>query len=136
MTLADRQSASSRQGAEFEAMVETWAKIRGHQVVARHWRHPLVLVEIDLVLATVAHGEVWVECAGSWESNRNGLQRTDTMAKKIGSAAVLGTLTDRRPYWLVTSHLPRPGSAPDAWLRAVRSTFDQVISLGEGGGDE
>jgi Holliday junction resolvase-like predicted endonuclease len=130
MSLADRQSAASRQGNEFEAACETWLKIRGHRIKARKWRHPRLLIEIDRVTEHLELGEVWVECKGSWESPTvNGLERTDTLKKAIGVAAVLRHAPDRRPYWLICSHLPRIGSAGEVWLATVRDLFDEVHVL-------
>jgi Holliday junction resolvase-like predicted endonuclease len=130
MSLSDRQSAASRQGHEFEAMCETWLKIRGHQIKHRNFWHPGLLIEIDRVTEHPQLGEVWVECKGSWESPTvNGLERTDTLKKAIGVAAVLRRAPDRRPYWLLCSHLPRIGSAGEVWLATVRDLFDEVHVL-------
>jgi Holliday junction resolvase-like predicted endonuclease len=128
--LADRQAAASRQGHEFEAYCETWLKIRHHRIKARKWRHPGLLIEIDRVTEHPEFGEVWVECKGSWESpTGNGLERTDTLKKAIGVAAVIARTPDRRPYWLLCSHLPRIGSAGEVWLAAVTDLFDRVVVL-------
>ncbi len=125
--LSDRQAAASRQGADFERLVMTTLLIEGWQIVARRWRHPEVDVEIDFV-AVDPHGvEWWIECKGSWESTRNGLERTDTAKKAIGSAAILKMLPERQPYMLITSHLPTLGSSGDKWMRlAVGHYFDEV----------
>jgi Holliday junction resolvase-like predicted endonuclease len=128
--LGERQSAATRQGREFEAYAETWLKIRGHRIVARRWLHPQAQVEIDRVTEHPELGEIWIECKGSWESSTgNGLQRTDTLKKAIGVAAILQRVSDRRPYWLICSHLPRPGSHGDIWLATVRDLFDEVYEL-------
>lgn len=92
--------------------------------------HPRLQVEIDRVTEHPALGEVWVECKGSWQSLvGNGLERTDTLKKAIGTAAVLAHDPDRRPYWLICSHLPRIGSAGDVWLATVHDLFDLVHEL-------
>jgi hypothetical protein len=129
--LSKRQREASEQGKEFEAFCETWLKIQGHEIVARNWVHPIARVEIDRVTAHHEHGTLWIECKGSWLSpTGNGLQRPDTLLKAIGTAAILRELHERRPYWLLCSHLPRPGSAGAVKLRAVSSLFDRVIELG------
>jgi hypothetical protein len=128
--LSDRQSAASRQGREFEAYCETWLKIRQHRIVAVRWVHPVLGIEIDRVTEHPELGEIWVECKGSWESpTANGLERTDTLRKAIANAALLRYVEERRPYWLLTSHMPRPGSRGALWLAAARDLFDEVISL-------
>jgi uncharacterized protein UPF0102 len=129
--LSQRQREASQQGREFEAMCETWLKIQGHEIVARNWRHPIAQVEIDRVTMHREHGTIWVECKGSWLSRTgNGLQRSDTLLKAIGTAVILRELHERRPYWLLCSHLPRPYTKGAVWLRAVSTLFDRVIELG------
>jgi hypothetical protein len=130
MSLSDRQAAASRQGAEFEAMCETWLKIHGHRIVERHWVHSIVGVEIDRVTMHAEFGEVWVECKGSWESpSANGLERTDTLLKAIANGYLLRYAQDHHSYWLMCSHLPRPGSRGELWLSAASSLFDRVVTL-------
>ena len=133
--LSDRQAASSRQGVGFEQAVETLLKIDGWTIDAHRWRHPEVDVEIDFV-ATDPFGEQWwIECKGSWESDRNGLERTDTLKKAIGSAAILRLLHDRKPYMVITSHMPRLGSSGDRWLQlSIETYFDAVRVVNIGGG--
>lgn len=130
MTLADRQAAASEQGRRFEAACEVWLLTHGHRIIDRHWVHPELVIEIDRVTEHPDHGVVWVECKGSWESpTGNGLERTDTLKKAIANAAVLRRAPDRRPYWLICSHLPRIGSRGDIWLATVRDLFDRVHEL-------
>jgi len=124
--LSARQAAASRQGREFEQAVETWLKVNGHQIVNRRWVHPEAKVEIDFVTHQSQHGVVWVEACGSYESNRNGLERTDTLLKKLVSATVLRQCGLLCNYWLVASHPPRPGSAGEAWMALAGHLFDRV----------
>lgn len=131
MTIADRMAAASRQGAEFERAVETLLKIDGWTIEAHRWRHPLVDVEIDFVAIDPDGVRWWIECKGSWEARSNGLERTDTLKKAIGSAAILRLLDERCPYMVITSHLPRFGSSGDRWLElALTSYFDAVRVVG------
>lgn len=135
MTLSDRQAAASRQGAEFEAAVELILKVEGWQIEHHRWRHPEVEVEIDYVAIAPDGQRWWIECKGSWEARSNGLERTDTLKKAIGSAAILRILDDRCPYMVVTSHLPRIGSSGDRWLALALDTyFDavRIVTLGAG----
>lgn len=132
MSASDRQAAAGRQGAEFERAVATMLKIEGWTIDAERWRHPEVDVEIDFV-ATDPLGETWwIECKGSWESPTcNGLERTDTLKKAIGSAAILRLLTHRCRYMVITSHLPRLGTAGDKWLAlSLETYFDAVRVFG------
>lgn len=128
--LSDRQAAASRQGAAFEETVVTLLRVEGWTVHERKWRQPDVEVEIDIVAEDPQGERWWIECKGSWESpTGNGLERTDTAKKAIGSAAILRLLPleQRSPYMLITSHLPKLGSSGDQWMRrAVGTYFDRV----------
>lgn len=128
--LGDRQAAATRQGSAFEETVATLLKVEGWTVHERKWRHPEVEVEIDIVASDPDGERWWIECKGSWESpSGNGLERTDTAKKAIGSAAILRLLPeDVRPrYMLITSHVPRLGSSGDVWMRrAVGVFFDRL----------
>ena len=133
MTARDYQASARRQGSQFEKAAETLLLCHGWMVVRRHWVQPDVLVEIDIV-AIDPHGiEWWIECKGSWESEsgRNGLRRTDTTKKLIGTAAILRLLPpeDRRPYMVITSHLPRDGAAA-RWLQMAEGVFLDRLWVG------
>lgn len=125
----DRMGDASRQGAAFETTVELLLLIEGWTIIDRHWREPTTDVEIDLVAKDPSGEMWWIECKGSWLATRNGLERTDTLKKAIGSATVLRHAPERHPYMLVTSHLPRVGSAGATWLQLVDS-FDRVRLVG------
>lgn len=125
--LADRQAAASRQGSGFEQAVSVLLQIEGWTIDAHRWRHPEVDVEIDFVATSPQGEQWWIECKGSWESRSNGLERTDTLKKAIGSAAILRLLDNRRPYMVITSHMPRLGSSGDRWLQlSIETYFDAV----------
>lgn len=124
--LADRQSAASRQGRAFEETVGNLLRIEGWTVDGTNWRHPEVDIEIDII-ATAPDGETWwIECKGSWESTRNGLERTDTMKKAVANGALLQLCEDRKRYMVVASHIPVSGAGL-TWLdRAVGTYVDEV----------
>ena len=121
------QSSARRQGAQFERTVETLLLCNGWRITGPpHWVQPEVNIEIDITATDPAGIEWWVECKGSWESEsgRNGLKRTDTAKKALGSAAILRLLpeAERRPYMVVTSHLPRDGAAA-CWLEKAEGVY-------------
>lgn len=132
--LADRQAAASRQGSQFEDAVEILLRCQNWTIQERHWRQPVINVEIDFVATDPSGQTWWIECKGSWESPTvNGLERTDTLKKAIGSAALLRLLDDREPYMVITSHLPRVGTAGEQWLKGAFETyFDAVYVVGFG----
>jgi Holliday junction resolvase len=110
------QSRASAQGEAFERHVEAALERGGWAIKDRRSRVTALRVEVDLVALDPDGVEWWIECKGSWESDRNGLRRTDTTKKAIASAALLAADPDRRPYLLVTSDLPAEGSTGDLAL--------------------
>jgi len=129
--LSNRQSAASRQGRRFEEIVEGLLLIDGWTINARNWRHPEIEVEVDIVATNPEGVEWWIECKGSWESpSRNGLERTDTLKKAIGSAALIRLLPDRRPYMVITSHLPVSGAALKWYELALNTYVDKFRVVG------
>lgn len=131
--LSNRQAAAGRQGAQFEAAVKVTLQIEGWTVTAERWRHPDLDVEVDFVATDPLGQEWWIECKGSWEGNRPGLARTDTVKKAVSNAALLFLDPDHRPFLLVASHPPK-GGAGAVWLRRARDIgwIDEVRFLGLG----
>jgi hypothetical protein len=101
----------------------------GFRIVDHPWREPTTRVEIDLVVDSPEGQRIWVEATGSWESDRNSLERTDTMLKKIATATMIGTLDKHPPYWLIVSHPPKPGSSSWVWLNRTRHLWSRVLHL-------
>lgn len=131
--LSDRQSAASRQGRAFEDTVAVLLQVEGWTILDRHYKHPTALVEIDFVATDPTGQEWWIECKGSWESKDNGLERTDTLKKAIGSASTLRLLAerDRRPYMIVTSHIPHAKRSGATWIRNVLGPYvDEIRMVG------
>lgn len=129
MTIEQRMSDASRQGAAFEETVALLLLVEGWTILDRNWREPTTDVEVDIVAKSPSGELWWIECKGSWLASRNGLERTDTLKKAIGSAHILRQAPERHPYMLVASHIPRVGSAGDTWLRLVQC-FDRVRLVG------
>ncbi len=131
MTLGDRQAAAGRQGHAFEETVEVLLRVEGWTILERNWRHPVIDIEVDIVAIDPSGTEWWVECKGSWESSRNGLQRTDTFKKAIANAALLRVQEDRRPYMIIASHLPVADSAGDRWVPdSLQNYVDEIRVVG------
>lgn len=120
--LSDRQAASSRQGDAFEETVCNLLLIEGWEIHDRNWREPTVDVEVDIVASDPLGERWWIECKGSWESSRNGLQRTDTLKKAIANGALFKVLPEACRYMVVTSHMPIRGAAK-TWLDAALKTY-------------
>lgn len=69
-------------------------------------------VEVDFIAVDVDGKEWWFDVSGAFTSARPGLQRTDTLWKAIGRAAVVHASQDPSPrYVLLTTNAPRNGNA-------------------------
>jgi hypothetical protein len=92
-------------------------------------------VEIDQVARGGSGALVWFEYKGSFQGTRPGLMRTDTLKKAIANAALLRILGDHPPYVLLTSHVPKSGSAL-AMLETSRKLgyFADVICVNDPSG--
>ena len=122
MTAADDfQRLASEQGREFEQVVAFGLRSAGWTIDAV--RAVVAGAEIDLVATDPAGAQWWIECKGSYRGKTPGAVRGDTTKKAVAVAAYLAVVVpeaDRRPYKLITSHLPRPGTLGDRMLRAAR----------------
>jgi len=83
-------------------------------------------VEVNFV-GTDAAGCEWVfDVSGAFSSSRPGLQRTDTLWKALGKAAILQTEhpDQERPcrYVLLTTDVPTPGSVGGKALKSAQSS--------------
>ena len=134
--LSARQAASGRQGAAFETTVATLLQIEGWTITDTKWRHPEFDVEIDIVANHPTTGQQWwIECKGSWEGNRPGLKRTDTLKKALFNGAMLALADDRKPYMIIASHPPADGTAGTKWLERAKGIYvDEVRYLTFTGG--
>jgi Holliday junction resolvase-like predicted endonuclease len=116
--MTDFQAQSSKQGREFEEAVIFMLK-------AAEWtiddvKTKIEGIEIDII-ATGPDGEQWwIECKGSHRGKTPGSKRGATAKKAVGVAAVLATLPNRRPYMLITSHLPKEGTVAHTMLRVAQ----------------
>lgn len=124
------QQEASEQGQEFEKLCHLALRKSGWDVTNKHFKFEDVGIDVDIV-ANNAHGIAFTfSCAGSWNPNRPGLERTDTVKKKIADA-YLQTLSEDAcrfpPVVLMTTHVPTKGRAA-AMLDAVgRNVILDVI---------
>lgn len=125
--LSDRQAAGVRQGAAFETTAATLLRIEGWTITATKWRHPEFDVEVDICATDPAGVEWWIECKGSWEGNRQGLKRTDTLKKALFNGAMLRLDEARRPYMIICSHVPNVGTAGVTWLERAKGIYVDAV---------
>ena len=94
-------------------------------------------VEVDFIALDVDDNEWWFDVSGAFTSTRPGLQRTDTLWKAIGRAAVVQAAVESGPrYVLLTTDAPRKGTAgakalqnvvgPNGPIHAVIELLDEV----------
>ena len=133
--MSDFQAKASHTGRSFEQFVVGALDFYGWTVTGQ--RVVIDGMEIDIVANDPSGVEWLIECKGS-TGNRPGAQRSDTTKKAVGVAAHLRGGGEVRPYMLVTSHLPKPGSVSAQMLERAQALgwFDRVVSLGFGQADE
>jgi Holliday junction resolvase-like predicted endonuclease len=140
---ADFQRRAGEQGRSFEALVVFMLRAAGWTIISE--KAKFEGVEIDITaLEPVTGIEWWIECKGSWEGKTPGSKRGDTAKKAVGVAAYLSTFPDRKPYRLITSHLPSETTVPgrllhvaleQGWFAAIDTVSFMGIPVDEGGGD-
>jgi hypothetical protein len=127
------QSSAGWQGRQFAQQCDFLLQsnrftLHGRKVIAE------LGVEIDQVATSPRGNELWLEYKGSFQGARPGLMRTDTVKKAIANGALLRVLHDRRPYVLLTSHLPQRGSALSMLRSALELGYiDHLICVNDPG---
>lgn len=128
--MSDFQRHATQQGRSFEDLVEFMLQAAGWEVIDRHIT--VEGAEIDFH-ARDPHGvQWWIECKGSFRGRTPGSQRGDTVKKAVAVAWYLSTLPDRKPYRLITSHLPNAGTLGERMLNraADLGLFDAIDAVG------
>lgn len=122
------QSLAHRQGrAVLEEAVEV-LRAAGFDVMRSAYEIFVLGVEVNLVLRDRVGGLWYCEVTGAHVSKRPGLRRTDTVRKVLGSAHLLSR-GGFKPFVVLTTDLPAPGSRGDRMLRASgpRRLFDVIV---------
>lgn len=131
--MTDFQRQAGVQGEAFEEAVVFLLLADGWEIVSRKTRY--AQAEVDIVARHPdTKEEWWIECKGSYRGKVPGARRGDTTKKACGVAWYLSTLPNRRPYMLITSHLPVRGTQGDLMLNAALAAgiFAQVRATGFG----
>jgi hypothetical protein len=133
MTVDDFQRLAGEQGRQFEEAVVFALQAAGWAIVAQ--RAKVAQAEIDIVAVSPTGVEWWIECKGSYRGKTPGAKRGDTTKKAVAIAAYLAVVVPselRRPYMLLTSHLPTPGTLSHLMLEAAKAQgwFAKVDTLG------
>lgn len=127
--MSDFQAQASKQGRAFEEAVAHMLSFLDWRIIDT--RAKVEGVEVDLIAEDPDGIVWWIECKGSHRGAVPGSRRGDTVKKAVGVAWYLHQLPERRPYMLITSHLPTSGSVADLMLRKAQSAglFDKVAVL-------
>jgi hypothetical protein len=115
--MTDFQASAGIQGRQFAEQCDQLLIHHGYELRAGETLRG-VGVEIDRVAVSPSGTLVWFEYKGSVQGTRPGLRRTDTLKKAIANGALLAAESERRPFVVLTSHLPEAGSGA-AMLRAA-----------------
>lgn len=103
------QSRASREGELYDEIALDHLVAAGAAVERR--RHKIEHYPVDARIVAANGGRYLVAAHGNFdEGSQPGLQRTDTMAK-VAQRAVFLHAKGALPLLVVTSHLPKPGSA-------------------------
>src|SRR5215470_11706477 len=127
--MTDFQSAAGWQGRQFAQQCDFLLSTSGFELRGR-LVHASLGIEIDQVAVSRGGREVWFEYKGSFQGQRPGLVRTDTLKKAIANGALLQAVSPRAPYVVLTSHLPQKGSG-SSMLRVARELgyFQHVLCV-------
>lgn len=123
------QRDAGLQGRQFSDQCDFVLERFGYRL-GRHINLSQIGVEIDREATSPNGTTIWFEYKGSIQGQRPGLIRTDTLKKAIANGALLRALDERRPYVVLTSHLPRGGAAASMLAAALDlGLVDGVICI-------
>lgn len=124
--MTDFQAQAGRQGRRFADQCNDALKSVGFELQGS-LRLPEIGVEIDQVATTQSGRRLWFEYKGSVRGKTPGLMRTDTTKKAIANAALTRTLSNARPFVVVTSHLPEKGYALAMLKTALTAGYFEAV---------
>jgi len=106
------QALASFQGDKFHKEAIDALTMAGFEIADQHYTVPDVGVELDCITNN-RHGLAmpW-EFKGSWQGDRPGLRRTDTLKKAVGGAYMFAQsemALGMTPLLVMTTHFPQTG---------------------------
>ena len=105
MVKKNTQSSSSKQGKEFEEIADAFLVRAGFMLEGKD-RSNYLGIEFDQIAWWPETSKKFlVEHKGSFQGNRPGLMRTDTVKKALLSGFLNKTYEDPAPYFIITSHI-------------------------------
>lgn len=131
--MSNFQRSSSEQGRAFEDAVRGVILITGSEILEDGWTDPVTKEQVDVVARTPGGITFWVEAKGSWKGKTKGLERTDTSKKAVANAWHFKFKhgSNRPPYILVTTNLPKPGGVGELEIKHALEDdlFTAVITV-------
>lgn len=104
------QLRAKRQGDQFEEVCITALQMAGFEIADRKFVVPDVGIEIDIIAHNREGVAMAFECTGSWNVVTPGMERNDTLKKKLCNAWLLSlspiAVSAWPPLVILTSHLP------------------------------
>jgi Holliday junction resolvase-like predicted endonuclease len=122
-------------GKQFEWVVADFLVMSGWQIVDTNSKKHVW--EIDIIAIDPHGDEIWIECKAGSENKHPGLERIDTASKAVGKAWALSFAENKKPYWLITNYLPKPGSHSQLLIDLAldKNLFQCVLLLALSGDD-
>jgi hypothetical protein len=122
------QARSSREGRIVREFAQDALAEAGFSLTSAQFEIATTGVEVDIAADDRLGNRWFCEVTGAYGSRRPGLQRTDTVRKLLGSAYLLADW-NIRPFLVVTTDLPKPGSRGDIWVRHAgpRIVYDIIV---------
>lgn len=121
-----------RRGPQFVAQCDLLLQMAGFELGPGQFVVPEVGVEVDREAVSPSGRVMWFDYRGSLRGVRPGLRRTDTVKQAIAHGALLAEVVPRRPFVILTSHVPGSG-AGSVMLGAARKLgyLDDVLCIYE-----
>ena len=126
------QATSTRQAHAFAKECDQLLQGRGYTITVSKKQIGVLGIEISREAVSPNGRTLWFAYHGSLRGARPGLRRTDTVKKALADGTLLSTLpaADRKPFVILTSHLPKQGSAKKMIDKAVdEGYFASVLCI-------
>ncbi len=105
MVKKNTQSSSSKQGKEFEKIADAFLDRAGFILEGKTKSNYLGIEFDQIALWPETAKRFMVEHKGSFQGDRPGLMRTDTVKKALLSGFLNATYEEPSPYFIITSHI-------------------------------
>lgn len=115
----DFQARAVREGRAARDLAREALEVCGFRELVANQSVPETGVAVNFVARDANGQRYFFDVSGGFTSSRPGLQRTDTLWKALGKAAVLHARHPDIPLVLLTTNAPQSGSAGAAALRQV-----------------